>query len=384
MNLQSEPWVTFVSEARHLGWKDEITLHHSGLLEFHRLEGENKPDAARALFDDEILYFMKLAENLHGWSGACDNYDDSSPRHYSITIHSEDGKRTVLCDGSSLAITDSNQSLMPVVSFLRDLKMSMWGEVRFGGKLKFDLKPGNKVLALDEPVALKYNVLNSSGRDVTMSFPSSAQLGFKIYRNGEIVFSSGAFGGLGILTSWEIPARSADSKEYVWDHSSFDGSIYHDRKVKSGTYTVIQYLQNGNSPYRATEITITEEGKQKLQPRVLYNRYDDPYAFFFELNNRTSELFEFDFSSDRKVGFQIREYDTQSQTPGNVIYSNTSGEARPTNLQIGAFDEYTWIETWDLTGPDGNPLPNGFYWAEMWLLDHEPDYRAGRRIFIHQ
>jgi hypothetical protein len=383
-NLQKDPWISFVSEARHLGWKDEITLHHSGLLEFHRLEGEKKPDATRALFDDEILHFMYLAENLHGWSGTCDDYDNSSPRHYSITIPSDDGKRTVLCDGSSLARTDSNKSLRPVVSFLRNLKMSMWGEVRFDNKLTFDLKPRKNVVTLDEPVDLQYIVLNRSDRDVTMTFPSSAQRGLKIYRDGEIIFSTAASGSLAILTSWEIPAWTAKSKEYAWDHSSFDGSIYHDRKVKSGTYTIIQYLQNGNSPYQATEITITEQGEQKLQPRVLYNRFDDPFAFSYELNNRTSESFLFDFSTNRKVGFQLREYDTQSQTPGNVIYSNTSGEAIPTNLQLDAFEEYTWTETWNLTGPDGNPLPNDFYWAEMWLMGHEPDFRAGRRVFIRQ
>jgi hypothetical protein len=384
LNLQKDPWISFVSEARHLGWKDEITLHNSGLLVFNRLKGEKKPDAARALFDDEILHFINLSENLHGWTGTCNEYDNSSPRQYSITIHSEDGPQTLLCDDSSLGRSDSNKPLRPVLSFLRDLQMSMWGEVRFDDKLTFDLKPRKKVVNLDEPVDLQYIVLNRSDREITMSFPSSAQRGVKIYRDGEIIFSTAAFASLGVITYWEIPAWSAKSKEYAWDHSSFDGSIYHDRKVNSGTYTVIQYLQNGNSPYQATEITITEQGEQKLQSRVLYNRFDDPFAFSYELINRISEPYEFDFSSNRKVGFQIREYDTQRQTPGNVIYSNISGEAQSTNLKLDAFKEYTWTETWDLTGSDGNPVPNDFYWAEMWLMDHNPDYRAGRRVFIQQ
>lgn len=380
--MDSYSSLTFTMHKQHLEWKDEVTVHQTGWIEFRRLEGEEKPPAKRVLHDDEFLHFKELVPAVHAYEGRCSGYDENNVILYSISLHREEGGKTVLCDGTSLARIDDNELLKPVISLLRDFRMSLIGEIRFNEKLRFDLRPEKAVVDLDEPVIMRYGITNITNSDVTMGFPSSGQLGFKIYHEGKVIYSSGLFGTLGVLTSWRIPMASTDIKKYEWDHSTMDGSIYHDRKVKSGTYTIIQFLQNGNSPYRATEITITEQGGQKLQPRLVYNRYEDPSTFFYELNNRISEPFSFEFSTDRQIGFQIREYDTQTQSAGDVIYSSTSGSSSGGRLIIEPFDEYIRTEKWDLTDNDGNPVPDGFYWAEMWLLDQQPDYRTGRRVFI--
>lgn len=376
--------ITFIIQRpfSHGKWKDEVIVHSSGRVDFRRLEGEEIPSATRVLSDDEFQEITNLFTDFYALENDCPRYNENGVEFYTITYHGERGEKTVRCDMSSVSRIPENEKLKPIVRLLRDFRMSLIGEERFAGQLSFELRPERTDVDLDEPVVLQYSVTNETNEEVEIGFSSSAQLGFKIYQEGEVIFSSGAFGYLGVLTSWKIPPFSTGIKEYEWDHSSFDGSIYHDRKVKSGTYTIIQFLQNGNSPYRSTEITITEQGDQALQPRVVYNRHDDPSAFIYELNNRISASFSFDFSTDRKVGFRIREYDVHSQTAGEIVYSNTTGNPSNTHLNIEPFEEYVWNETWDRRDNEGNPVPQGFYRAEMWLMDQEPEYRAGRRVFI--
>ncbi|MEX0906094.1 MAG: BsuPI-related putative proteinase inhibitor [Balneolaceae bacterium] len=379
----TDSFITFTMHPKHLEWKDEVTVHHTGRIDFRRLEGEELPPATRTLDDNEFQHLVTVFENFHVFNNECYQFDENSVTLYSITWHGDEGEKNVVCDSSALARIDENKELRPLVFLLRDFRQSLVGEVRFEDKLSFTLQPDKTTYNLDEPVILQYRVTNITGDPVAIEFSSGCQSGFKIYhRDGEIVFSSNAFGCTGALTSWEIPPFSTEIREFEWDHGAYDGSIYQDRKVKSGTYTIVQFLRDGNSPYRSTEVTITEQGEGALQPRVVYNRFEDPSNFIYELNNRISESFSFDFSTDRKVGFQISEYDRDSQTAGEVVYTDTSGSPANSQINIEPFEEYAWNETWDRRDDAGNPVESGFYWAEMWLLGQEPELRTGRRVFI--
>lgn len=374
--------LTFIIErpSSHGEWKDEVTVHSSGEIEFRRLEGEEIPSSSRILDENEFLELERQLDHLYALGNECPEYNEESVELYTITYNGPLGKKTVRCDGSAFGSNISE--LRSIVFLLREFRTSLIGEEKFADQLGFELTPEQTAVNLDESIILRYRVTNITGNKIDFGFSSGCQFGFKIYQEGEVVFSSNAFGCTAALTSWEIPAFSTEIKEFEWDHSSFDGSIHHDRKVKSGTYTIIQFLRNGNSPYQSTEVTITEEGDQALQPRVVYNRHDDPSAFIYELNNRISDSFSFDFSTDRKVGFRIREYDVQSQTAGEIVFTDTTGNQVNAHLTIEPFEEYVWTETWDRRDDDGNPVPQGFYWMEMWLLEQEKNYRAGRRVFI--
>lgn len=367
----------------HGQWKDKMNIYSNGWIDYQRLEGEEAiPSSSRMLSDAGFKHIKNLVSDFYSLQNKCIQYDEGGVELYEITFHGPNGERTVHCNMSSLSGVPENEELSPIVHLLRDFRMSMIGEERFSDQLKFTLQPDKTAVDLDEEISLRYEVTNQTDRQVTIGFSSSAQLGFEIYKEGKIMFSSGAFGAFGILTTWEISPYSTEVKEYHWDHSSYDGSIYHDRKLDSGTYTIIQYLQNGNSPYRATKVTITEQGDGALQPRVLYNRFDDPSLFVYELNNRISEPFSFDFSTDRKVGFVIREYDPQSKTEGEIIYRDTSIESPDSQITIRPFENFVWKESWNRKDNDGILVPSGFYWAEMWLMDQQNEHRAGRRIFI--
>jgi len=366
-------------------FKDEVVLHSNGEMHFQRLEGKDTPPSVRTLHEVELKHFLKIFSGFKKFNNECSGFDKEDIIIYTITNNRGDQSKTVRCSNSALS-PEENVKLFNIVREFENFKEMLQGEVRFADKLSFDFKPVQSEVSLDEPIAFEYKVTNNTNELVSIGFGSSSQRGLKIFKDGELLFSSQNSFFASVVTQWEIPPSSTVSKTFEWNHRSDDGSIFQDRKVDSGTYTAIQFLVDGNSPVQTNENTITEEGQHTIQPRIIYNRFIDPAKFTYELNNRISKSFTFNFDSKRKVGFLVRPYDLPSTEPdgdlGEIIFEAEMEASSGKRIAIEPFENVVLDVKWNRKDAEGNSLPNGFYQIEMWLLDQDPKYRAERRVFI--
>ena len=256
-----EPKITFVLHYPHGGWKDEVIVDVEGIIHLRRLEGDHLPEASRRLDEEELRYIRNLFEEFYSLDDEYIQYDESTTTLYTITYYGEEGEKIVRCDNSVYDHTlwgdPGYRILKKIVNELRDFRISLVGAKRFAGSLIFDFKPEKDTVKLGEPVALHYSVRNSTNSDVKMRFANLQQVGFKVYRDGELLLVY-PLAFLPATSSWKIPARSTELRKAEWDQMIYDeyGSS---QKVEPGTYTIVQYLLDGNSPYRANEVTIKED-----------------------------------------------------------------------------------------------------------------------------
>ncbi len=362
-------------------WKDEVLLFSDGNAAFRRLEGEEMPASSRRLSAGELEYIKGLFRHFHRLRASYldDRYKNYS--RYSIILTYESGiKKTVVCDNSVYdhQTLDSLRYwvLRPIVRALSDLRTSLVGEVRFAEKLEFDLRPERTVVNLDEQIVLVYRVINKTAQDITLAFANQQQLGYKVYYKGRLIaFSPMIFQPAG--SSWVIPTSSEGVKKSHWlQQIIHDEYEYGDKKVKSGIYTIVQYLLDGNSPYRSTDIAITEVGGEPLQARAIKSLVR-PRELIYELNNRVSREFSFTFSLDRPVGYKITSLET-----GAVVRADSSGAPKTHRIAIPPLSDYLFSEPWNGRDSEGNFLRRGRYRLEMWLIGQQPDFRATREFWV--
>ncbi len=362
-------------------WRDEVQLFRDGKVTIKRLEGEAIPASSRVLSTAELEY---IKSRLARFTELGNEYLDDAYKNYSrYTIDVYDGGtlKTVTCDNSIYDYRNWNSPqytiLRPLVSAFSDVRMSLIGEGRFSGKLDFDLRPEKLTVGLDEEIVLTYRVKNKTNQDITLVFPNVQQLGYTIYHKGRVISEfpwvvSPAF------SSWQIPAASEAVEKAGWSqrivHDEYE---YSDRKAKSGTYTIVQYLLGGNSPYRSTDITITEQGAEPLQTRAIKSILR-PQELLYEMNNRVSREYVFTFTTARPVGYKIT-----SLATGNVVRADSSTAPGSAQITIPPYGDYVFSEPWNGADSAGNLLPKGGYRLEMWLIGQNPDYRAVRRFIVY-
>jgi hypothetical protein len=361
-------------------WVDEVTIFQNGYAAIRRLEGDSIPETFRLLSDEELYYIGNIFRDFDtlGDSYLRESYQD--PYHYTITYIGNEDVKTVECDNSifdhQIWYDPEYEILKKIVTALYDVRISLIGEGKYSGRLEFNFSPEKTYVNIDDDVLLHYEVRNNTNRGIDVMFLNQQQIGYKVYHNGALIaeyptyfFPAGS--------TWRIPARISRTQKISWKQTVHRDEYENtDRKVKSGDYTIVQYLLDGNSPYSATTITITEKGDLPLQSRAIKS-YSRPQELIFELNNRTSKEYSFVFNSDRPVGYKITSIET-----GEVIRSDSSGSPAHIQLTIEPFGEYVFSEPWDGRDSEGIFLQQGMYELEMWLIGQVPDYRATREFFI--
>lgn len=250
-----EELINFIFHDQYQGLKDEVIVRDGGKIEFRRLEGGELPDASRALNKDEFAYIKNLFDNFYALDSEYIEYDESTTTLYTITYYGEDGEKTVRCDNSIYA---NSRKLRSIVTELMDFRSSLIGEKRFAGKLSFEFKPESEIVTSGEPVVLRCKVTNDTHEEIEMQFGNLQQLGYKIYRDGELLFEfPQAF--LPSMSWWEVQPLSTEVQTIEWEQIMVDETGDHYIQVESGTYTIVQYLLDSNSPFRANEVTIDEK-----------------------------------------------------------------------------------------------------------------------------
>ncbi len=372
--------IFYIVNPGYYTWRDEVQLFRDGKVTIKRLEGEAIPASSRVLSAEELEY---IKSRLTNFGALGDEYLDDAYKNYNrYTIDVYDGGtvKTVTCDNSIYDIYTSDtlryRILRPLVSAFSDVRTSLIGEGRFYGKLDFDLRPEKLTVGLDEEIVLNYRMKNKTNQDVTLGFANLQQLGYKVYHKGRLIQEFPMM-TQPALSSWQIPARSESVKKTTWSQRIYDEYEYADRKAKSGTYTIVQYLLDGNSPYRATDITITEEGAEPLQTRAIKS-FLRPQELLYEMNNRVSREYVFTFTTTRTVGYKIT-----SLATGNVVRADSSTAPGSAQITIPPYGDHVFSEPWNGRDPAGNFLPQGRYVLEMWLIGQNPDYRAVSEFFVY-
>ena len=360
----------------HTGWKDYVNVYTDGMVDFNRAKGDRLPSASRWLSDAELSYLKNLFDGIDILSTGY--LRDPSYTIYTIEYYGPDGIRTVVCDNSIYSHevwSDPEYSLLrKIVDELNGIRTSLLGEERFTGKLEFDLSPEKTTVTLDEPIVLEYTVTNPADTNIVLSFANQQQLGYKVYHEDELIMNFPSF-FQPATSGWKIPPGTTEIKQVPWKHTIQDETGFYNWKVKSGTYTIVQFLLDANSPYQSTQVTVTEEGDEKIQTDVIYD-FSTPVTFTYGMNNRVSESFAFSFNSDKRVGIKIT-----SEETGEAVFTDTIRTDGPAELLLGPFEDHSFTYSWDRKNEAGDRVPAGFYTIEMWLIDHDPDLRAERRYY---
>lgn len=359
---------------------DEVNIYRNGYAEIRRLEGEKIPASSRLLNSEEFQFLQNAFGDFDtlGDSYLRESYMD--PYHYTITYHGNEEAKTVECDNSifdhQLWHNPEYEILKKIVTTLHDVRKSLIGEGKYAGKLEFKFRPQKTEVGLDDEVVLIYEVTNKTNEHVSIPFANQQQLGYKVYHNGVMLAEVPMF-YLPATSSWIIPARTTRSQKISWQQTVlYDEYEFSDRKVKSGNYTIVQYLLDGNSPYISTEIKITEKGETPLQARAIKS-FARPQELLFELNNRISKTYVFNFNTDRPVGYKITSLET-----GQVVRADSSSSPGDTQITVEPYGDYVYSEPWDGRDPEGDFLQQGKYKLEMWLIGQDPDYRATREFWV--
>ncbi len=359
---------------------DEVNIYQNGYANIQRLEGEEIPASSRLLSNEE---FQFLQNAFRDFDFLEDSYLDESYRQshqYIITYFGSEIAKTVECDNSvyNYLFRDDPeyQIIRAVVNAVNDIRISLIGEDKFAGILEFKFRPEKTVVGLDDEIVLVYEVKSKTSEHIYLGFANQQQLGYKVYHNGVMLAEVPMF-FLPATSSWIIPARTTRSQKISWQQTVlYDEYEFSDRKVKSGNYTIVQYLLDGNSPYISTEIKITEKGETPLQARAIKS-FARPQELLFELNNRISKTYVFNFNTDRPVGYKITSLET-----GQVVRADSSSSPGDTQITVEPYGDYVYSEPWDGRDPEGDFLQQGKYKLEMWLIGQDPDYRATREFWV--
>lgn len=372
----------YIHSTGHHEWTDRIQLFENNNVEINRIKGDPLPVSRRLLSDDEFGYVRSLFENFYELN---DEYLDESysSRKYEIIYHGEKGDKKVVCDASVFShyyfgIPEYEQLRLILDAFF-DFRYALIGEKMHAGNLLFSFSPEKDVVNLDQDVVLNYRVKNITNKPVTLHFANIQQLGYKVYgennllRRFPLAFQPAT-------STWTIPERGEDLKQAAWNHHIEEGTAFWDRKAKAGTYTIVQYLLDANSPYFSSAVTITEEGGEALQTRVIHN-YSDPLKVTYDMNNRVSRPFTFQFQRQEYIGFRVVSDETDE-----IVFADTiRKEVNLTFvLTIDSFGDNTVEYVWNRRDFNNERLPSGFYDIEMWLIDQAPEYRAVRRYYYRK
>jgi hypothetical protein len=353
------------------GWKDRIIIYNGGRAAFERVQGENIPHAERILSDDELSYIKALLGTI---SDLEENYTgEQSYTTYTIEYYGPEGTKKIVCDNTvfSHSVLDDPDfvKLRNIVIELNTVRTSLIGETALTDVLEFNLKPQNTTVTLDESVVLEYSVTNKTAEAIVLPFANQQQLGFRVYRENELLITFPEI-YQPATSGWMIPRNSTVQQQITWDHFVRDDTGSEALKAKAGTYTIVQHLLDGNSPFQSTKVTITEEGDERIQSAVTRG-FGTPITFTYVLNNRVSESFVFSFDSDARVGFEVHTRET-----GEIVFADTVYTDAPGTLLLDAFDVQSFAYSWDRRGENGERVPAGSYTVKMWLVDQDNDHRA--------
>jgi hypothetical protein len=356
-------------------WVDEVHIYDDRRATITRLEGDPIPVSSRMLSEIEFDYLGDLFGDFNKLEDSYLRDDYTETWIYTITYYGDGLRKTVKCDNS--VYDYSNEILRPIVRFVNEIRISLIGEDKYAGKLEFSLHPEKAVVNLDEDIVLQYRVRNISGKNVELIFPNQQQLGYKVYRDGKLIHGYPWF-FLPAFSSWNIPAGSVREQKISWPQTIyFDEYEFSDKKAKSGVYTIIQYLLDSNSPYRATEITITENGNSPLQARAIRSILR-PGLLIYELNNRISDEFVFEFNINKPIGYKII-----STENGSVVRADSTETPGSARIAIKPFGDYIYPIEWNGRDSAGNILNNGRYILEMWMIGQDAKYRAIREFWVY-
>jgi hypothetical protein len=358
--------------------KDEVNVYDNGTVTIVRLEGDPISESSRYLSDDELKHLMRFLDDFGKLKDSYLRDENEDEWVYSVTYFGDGEKKTVTCDNSIYDYLTADPTvyniLRPIVIILSDVRLSLIGEGKYSGKLEFNLRPEKTVMDLDEEIVLIYQVFNSSRQDIFLQFANQQQLGYKVYHNGNFI-AEYPLAVLPALSSWIIPAGHIREQRVSWSQTIHnDGYEFSDKRAKSGVYTIVQYLLDGNSPYRATDITITENGDTPLQARAIKSIMK-PQVLIYELNNRISEEFVFTFDINKPVGYKIISLES-----GKVVRADSTESPGSSRIPVEPYGDYAYSIPWNGRDYDGNFL-RGKYRLEMWMIGQDPDYRAFREFW---
>lgn len=250
---------------------------------------------------------------------------------------------------------------------IRDGLANVWTSLltlnNYQNVLRFNFRPNKSTYNLDESVNILYELTSLVNYDVVLNFATTAQCGFIIYKDGKKVvdFPDGAYM---MPTNWTIPAFQTVSKNIIWNQFLEDTSGQIGPKTKAGKYTIAQYIVDNNSTFYFSEIVISEEGPP-LHSRIVQN-YSFPITFTYELNNRISRPFVFNFSSDKKVGFVVK------RVNGSIVFADTSLYGQPSRLELKPLEDFRLNITWNRTDNNGNPVSRTRYIIEISFWNKHP------------
>jgi hypothetical protein len=362
-------------------WRDEVRVYNNGKTTIQRRMGDEIPASSRSLSGEELTYLKSLFRDFGTLETSYldDTYKEYST--YAITYYGDGKPKTVDCDNSvydyRIAGSRQYEILRPIVSALSDIRIALLGEEKFAGKLEFNFRSEKSVVDLDEEIVLLYEVRNTSRQDVILPFANLQQLGYKVYYNGNLIVGY-PMAFLPATSAWNIPAGSTREQKISWPQTIHnDGYEFSDKRAKSGVYTIVQYLLDGNSPYRATDIMITENGDIPLQARAIKSIMR-PQELIYELNNRVSEEIVFTFSINKPIGYKIISLDS-----GKVIRADSTETPGSSRIAIEPYGDYIYSIPWNGRDSAGDFLKNGKYMLEMWMIGQDPDYRAFREFWIY-
>lgn len=376
------PEITVIIDASNKSYNpftDEVVINPSGLAVYERNFGLPQQRVYRKLNDEEHRYILALFEEFLSLDSTYirqpPNRDETT---FTITYRTSSTTKVVKSDG---IIHDNATYLYQPHKILRDIRSGLtdvWESLitlnKYQNILQFNFKPSKSIFNLDENINLIFEVTSLVSNDFDLNFYTSAQCGYKIYKDGKKVVDYPE-GARTVLTSWTIPAMQKDSQNFIWTQLLQDASGQLGPKTKAGKYTIAQYLEDLNSPFYFSEITITEEGTA-LSSRVIRD-FVFPVTFTYELNNRISKPAVFNYTSNKKVGFVVKKVN------GTIVFADSSLSGHSSQLQMKAFEDFRFNYTWNGTDNNGNPVSKTRYYVEMWLLEQTPDYRAKMDYYLY-
>jgi hypothetical protein len=98
----------------------------------------------------------------------------------------------------------------------------------------------------------------------------------------------------------------------------------------------------------------------------------------YELNNRISDEFVFDFNINKPIGYRII-----STENGSVVRADSTETPGSARIAIKPFGDYIYPIEWNGRDSAGNILNNGRYILEMWMIGQDAKYRAIREFWVY-